>query len=57
MYYVRDSFYTNMDDYYMLEVVVPTVGDIQKDKENYIPKPDNVANNRFFLHFTTNSLS
>lgn len=56
MYYARDSFYANMDDYYQLEIVLPTVGDINKLKDKYIPEAGDINNNRFFLHFTTNTL-
>lgn len=60
MYYVRDHFYEGVGDYYMLEVVIPTVTNRGKDNENgntYIPKPEaDTGNNRFFLHFTLNTL-
>lgn len=56
MMYVRDDYYKTMHDYYRLEIVMPTIGDIKKDPTGYIPKADDPSNNRLFIHLVSNEI-
>lgn len=56
MLYLRDEYYKEVSDYYKLEIVIPTIGDIKKDKNGYIPPATEAKNNKLVIHFVANEI-